>query len=72
MLDEDTAVAAGVAGLSVARLPDFVVADLLASGSLARLNDGRTGEPIAIVARCRADANLVARRLVDALATAFS
>lgn len=69
--DDDTAVAAAVAGLGVARLPDFVVANLLASGSLVRLEDGRLGEPVAIVARCRADASLEARRLVDALAIAF-
>lgn len=71
MPDEDTAVAACVAGLSVARLPDFVVVDLFSSGSLVRLDDDRKGEPVAIVARCRTDANLITRKLVDALATAL-
>lgn len=70
--DVDAAAAAASAGLGMAQLPDYVVADALADGRLIQVLAQETPPPSPVEARIGANAGIEAGRLIDALADAIT
>lgn len=65
--DEETALAAAVAGLGLVQLPDFVVAKAIADGRLSAVLTRHSPSPRPLVARFATDAPATVLRLVDDL-----